>query len=101
MRISDWSSDVCSSDLGRDDGLSDIGGTLSLVSLQVTAAIHLTVRKGGGMFEGYLLSSRPLENDTSPRTSGPRLLVFVSMTLALSQLTTDHARVPAIYLSSR
>src|SRR3546814_15178763 len=65
------------SSYGRDDGLSDIGGNLSLVSLQVTAAIHLTVRKGGGRFEGYLLSSRSLEKDTSPRTSGPRLLVFV------------------------
>src|SRR3546814_4250841 len=37
MRISDWSSDVCSSDLGFSLGSSLLGGDLSIVSVQQVA----------------------------------------------------------------
>src|SRR3546814_17444152 len=64
MRISDWSSDVCSSDLGKlnNNGTFDISGTTdgaSLYDLGGTGAVDLggkdlTVTNGNGSFDGTI-----------------------------------------------
>src|SRR3546814_9747901 len=39
MRISDWSSDVCSSDLRRRDGSGDVVGLIGALSLSAALAL--------------------------------------------------------------
>src|SRR3546814_7002260 len=57
MRISDWSSDVCSSDLGHDSGAMSITGisTLSIeASESITLDAPLTTSTGKHTVEGLL-----------------------------------------------
>src|SRR3546814_895027 len=55
MRISDWSSDVCSSDLGRvHAGLSFGIGTRTAPAVHAAVAAHPQVARGGERDEGLL-----------------------------------------------
>src|SRR3546814_2928714 len=52
MRISDWSSDVCSSDLGRGDAHHAVGAVLAGVAVEVV--VQLSVRTVAGEHEQVL-----------------------------------------------
>src|SRR3546814_6714330 len=74
MRISDWSSDVCSSDL-----LSGIGLTIN--SCGKTSGIHIailpeTLRNIAGVFSGWLSNTLDVPKATS-LISRPSLIVRV------------------------
>src|SRR3546814_1487423 len=87
MRISDWSSDVCSSDLGawaagqlteHGDPGGDAGAVLNVPIAEGTAAFRGLVY--GGIDGGYIDDRRRDENDINRvRTLGARGAIRVSV----------------------
>src|SRR3546814_16673006 len=73
MRISDWSSDVCSSDLGTLFGRNTTGGALNLTTAQPTNKLEGYIKTGIGNYdlrlaEGVL--NVPLSETVAVRFAG-------------------------------